>query len=337
MPRKPRIEYAGAIYHVMCRGNRREAIFRNGRDSEMFLDTLGEAVGRCGWQVHAYVLMGNHYHMLLETPEANLVAGMQWLQGTYTQRFNVRHGECGHLLQGRYKALPVGREGRYFSAVAAYIHLNPARVKGFDYAKTRLEEHVWSSYPGYGWKIKRAEWLCVDEVLSRAGLSDTPSGRRKFRRETELRMKELAESKEPWKADEDWKSIRRGWYIGDEDFRDKIVDLLDGVLAGRRRESYSGEEVGLHDESAAERLVAAGLEALGVTDEALPDMKMSSPSKYAVAWLVRRNTSVPNRWIKDRLCMGTATQFADVLKRIETAKRGKWGYNELKIVKSIKI
>ena len=82
MARKPRIEYAGAIYHVMSRGNRREEIFRNERDSEMFLDTLGEAVERCGWRVHAYVLMGNHYHMLLETPEPNLVAGMRWLQGT---------------------------------------------------------------------------------------------------------------------------------------------------------------------------------------------------------------------------------------------------------------
>jgi len=77
MPRKPRIEYAGAIYHAMCRGNRRAAIFRSDRDCEMFLDTLGEAVGRCGWRVHAYVLMGNHYHMLLETPEPNLVAGMR--------------------------------------------------------------------------------------------------------------------------------------------------------------------------------------------------------------------------------------------------------------------
>jgi len=149
MPRKPRIEYAGAVYHVMCRGNRREAIFRNGRDSEMFLDTLGESIGRCGWRVHAYVLMGNHYHMLIETPEPNLVAGMRWLQGTYTQRFNARHGECGHLFQGRYKALPVGREGGYFSSVAEYIHLNPARVKGYDFEKNKLEDHVWSSYPGY--------------------------------------------------------------------------------------------------------------------------------------------------------------------------------------------
>ena len=139
MPRKPRVEYAGAVYHVMCRGNRQEPVFRDSYDNEIFLDTLGEASVRCGWRVHAFVLMGNHYHLLLETPEPNLVAGMQWLQGTYTKRFNVRHKEWGHLFQGRYKALPVDGRGDYFSTVAAYIHLNPARSKGYDFEHTRLD------------------------------------------------------------------------------------------------------------------------------------------------------------------------------------------------------
>ena len=91
MGRQPRIEYEGAVYHVMCRGNHQEPVFRDDRDNEMFLDTLEEACGRCGWRVHAFVLMGNHYHLLLETPHANLVDGMRWLQGTYTKRFNIRY------------------------------------------------------------------------------------------------------------------------------------------------------------------------------------------------------------------------------------------------------
>ena len=97
MPRKPRIEYEGAVYHVMCRGNGGEAIFWSDKDRELFIDTLDEACGRCGWRIHAYVLMGNHYHLLLETPEANLVDGMKWFQGTYTQRFNSRNRRWGHL------------------------------------------------------------------------------------------------------------------------------------------------------------------------------------------------------------------------------------------------
>ena len=103
--------------------------------------------------------MGNHYHLLLETPEANLVVGMQWLQGTYTKRFNVRHKEWGHLFQGRYKALLVdGAAGDYFSTVGSYIHLNPARMKGYDFEGSKLEEYVWSSYPAYLQLIERPEW-----------------------------------------------------------------------------------------------------------------------------------------------------------------------------------
>lgn len=95
----------------MCRGNRQENIFSDDRDREIFLNTLGEVVERTGWKIHAFVLMDNHYHFLLETPEPNLVDGMRWFQSTYTQRFNARHEVWGHLFQGRYKALLVDRKG----------------------------------------------------------------------------------------------------------------------------------------------------------------------------------------------------------------------------------
>ncbi|MGI8603326.1 MAG: transposase, partial [Verrucomicrobiales bacterium] len=97
MPRQLRIEMAGGMYHVMARGDRREPIFHGDADRELFLRTLGEACERCGWRVHAWVLMSNHYHLLLETPRPNLVAGMSWLQNTFTIRFNRRHRLSGHL------------------------------------------------------------------------------------------------------------------------------------------------------------------------------------------------------------------------------------------------
>ena len=103
MPRQVRIEFPGATYHVMCRGDRREDIFRDDGDREMMLATLAETVGKTGWQVHAWVWMSNHYHLVLDTPEANLVKGMTWFQTTYTTRFNARHHLCGHLFGGRYK------------------------------------------------------------------------------------------------------------------------------------------------------------------------------------------------------------------------------------------
>ena len=111
MPRQMRREFVGAIYHVMNRGDRREAIFRSGRDRSLFLSTLTEACGKTARQIHADCLMRNHFHLVLETPRPNLVVGMKWLLGVYTKRFNIGHKECGHLLAGRYKALHVDARG----------------------------------------------------------------------------------------------------------------------------------------------------------------------------------------------------------------------------------
>jgi putative transposase len=107
MARKVRIEYSGAVYHVMARGNQGRPLFADDLDRTQWLQTLAEACEKTGCRIHAYVLMANHYHLLVETPEGNLVAGMKWLQGAYTQRYNSRHGVFGHVFQGRYKALVV--------------------------------------------------------------------------------------------------------------------------------------------------------------------------------------------------------------------------------------
>jgi REP element-mobilizing transposase RayT len=111
MARKLRVQYPGAIYHVMNRGDRREAIFADDQDRQRFLETLTEACQKTGWQVHAYCLMNNQFHLVVETPQPNLVVGMKWLLGTYTSRFNRRHKEFGHLFSGRYKALLVDGSG----------------------------------------------------------------------------------------------------------------------------------------------------------------------------------------------------------------------------------
>jgi REP element-mobilizing transposase RayT len=336
MPRKPRVEYAGAVYHVMSRGNHGQKVFRTDQDNFVFLAALDEACRRTGWRIHAYVLMGNHYHLLLETPEANLVAGMQWLQSTYTKRYNAGHREWGHLFQGRYKAIPVEPGGPYFLTVANYIHLNPVRVRGYDFKSATLRDYLWSSYPAYIGKAPRPEWLANDRVLENLGLADTPAGRRKFGEYMDGRVDEVRHSDKPWLADENWQKIRRGWVLGSDGFRQVMLDRLGGAMEKGKRDSYSGEEVQTHDENRAEDLIVAGMGKLGLQETDMGSMIKNCPEKYALAWLARRNTAVGNEWIKGRLQMGKATNFAEFLKRIEMAVRGEWGFEPFSKIRNIK-
>ena len=130
MARKLRVQYPGAIYHAMSRGDRREAIFKDDLDRRHFLETLTEACQKTGFQVHAFCLMSNHFHVVLETPQGNLVPGMKWFLGTYTSRYNRRHKVFGHLFSGRYKAIIIdATTPGYLRTACDYVHLNPVRAK----------------------------------------------------------------------------------------------------------------------------------------------------------------------------------------------------------------
>src|SRR5436305_1759006 len=165
MARKLRVQYPGAVYHVMNRGDRREDIFADDQDRQRFIDTLTEVCQKTLWQVHAFCLMTNHFHLVIETPQANLVAGMKWFLGTYTSRFNRRHKEFGHLFSGRYKAKFVDGSGNgYLKTVCDYFHLNPTRA-GLLGAGQPLTEFAWSSYRPYLKRSARPPWLRVDRLF----------------------------------------------------------------------------------------------------------------------------------------------------------------------------
>ena len=144
MPRPLRVQFPGAIYHLMNRGDRREPIFKDDKDRHCFLTTLTEVCEKTGWQLHAFCLMGNHFHLVAETPQANLVTGMKWFLGTYTSRFNRRHKLFGHLFSGRYKSLVIDeRGGGYLRTACDYVHLNPVRA-GLVGSDEPLSAYPWS-------------------------------------------------------------------------------------------------------------------------------------------------------------------------------------------------
>src|SRR5512142_907392 len=136
MARPLRLEFAGALYHVTSRGDGQEDVFTSDNDRAVFLDVLGQVCERFNWTVHAYCLMGNHYHLVLETPDGNLAKGMRQLNGVYTQRFNRQHKRVGHVFQGRYKAILEQKES-YLLELARYVVLNPVRARMVRSARER--------------------------------------------------------------------------------------------------------------------------------------------------------------------------------------------------------
>lgn len=173
MARPLRIEFPGATYHVTTGGNARKAVFRDDADRNLFLEALGEVIARFGWLCHAYCLMDQRYHLLIETPRGNLSPGMRQLNGVYTQRFNRRHGHGGHIFQGRFKAILIERK-RYLLELARDIVLNPVRAK----MVKNPGRYRWSSYQATVGTVASPAWLSTDWILGQFAKSRAVAQRR---------------------------------------------------------------------------------------------------------------------------------------------------------------
>ena len=310
MARKLRVQYPGAIYHVLNRGDRREAIFRDDRDRQRFLETLGEACVKTGWQVHAWCLMGNHFHLVVETPQANLVAGMKWFLGTYTSRFNRRHRVFGHLFSGRYKALIVDGSGDgYLRTVCHYVHLNPVRAKLLA-PGAPLRDYPWSSYGEYlKTPGRRQAWLRVERLWGEMGIrKDTAAGRRQF----EMLTEERRGRDEPG----EWKAIRRGWCLGEEEFRQELLEAMREPMGSKY---YGGSERQESDEVKAESLLAEELKRRKWTAQTLKVRRKGDKEKVRIAKRLRVETTMTLAWIAQRLAMGAAGYAAQCLRETKKA------------------
>ena len=323
MARGIRVEYPGAFYHVMARGNRRERIFRDDGDRRFFCQTLGEACERTGWRVHAWVLMSNHYHLMVETPEGNLVAGMKWLQNTYTRRFNNRHRLWGRLFGDRYKAvLNEGASAYYYCSLMDYIHLNPVRVGLVRIGEGQsVRDYPWSSVAA-GYAVggtKRARWLAVSEGLAMAQCVDTATGRRRFVAHLDDRAREegirgagvIAPEHDGRRS-----HLRHGWYWGSQAFAERMLKLAEKTLTTRRNRTYrSAGGSRAHDQREAERLVKEGLAAAGLKESALGALPGSHVCKAALAQLLLERTVARQSWIAERLGMRSAANVSQQVRR----------------------
>jgi REP element-mobilizing transposase RayT len=306
----------------MARGDGGKSIFLDEEDDKGFFFRLAEVCERCGWKVHAYVLMSNHFHLLLETPEPNLVDGMRYLMGTFSQGWNARHQRRGHVFQGRYKSIPVSGEraadGSYFRVTADYIHLNPARARLL--RGEPLASYAWSSLPAYE-SGKGPKWLVMERVLEAFHLDLKHRGRKAY----VAYLQRRAEENDGDLSDEAMRELRKGWYLGSDRFRDRLVNQIDAIKGKViQKGSVSGAVVKAHKEADAERLIVQLGAEIGYEVEraSLAKQRKGIWQKALLAAMAKKHCAVSNEWIANRLAMGHPAGMSKVVKLYQESKEG---------------
>lgn len=299
MARPLRLEHSGAIWHVTARGNERGDVFRDDVDREEFLSVLGRTVSLYGWRLHAYVLMGNHYHLLVETPEPTLSRGMRDLNGVTTQRFNRRHGRTGHLFEGRFKAILVEREAHLLE-IARYVVLNPVR-SGF---ARSAASWPWSSYRFTAGVAEGPDWLETAWTLEQFG-----------RRPAEARRRYaafVAEGK--GSGYEPWNSLRGQVFLGSEGFARDAGRKATHKAAAKEVPRVQREPVTRTPDEVATAFSAARKVSL---DEMAQAPRKHLVDRALLAWSLRSRSRAPLAAIARLLGVGIA-QASVLVRRGET-------------------
>jgi len=321
MPRAPRIQFAGANYHIVTRGDGRRKLFHDHDHYERFTEGLRQEVERSGWIVLAWCWMPNHIHALIQTPQPNLASGMQhWLSG-YANWYAKRNQRTGHLYQGRYKAFLVEDAGYYWT-LSRYMHLNPCNA-GRPLVDDP-EQWPYSSFPGYARKSKRVSWVAYDRLHTHwqaaHGGGDPATAYRKYVREG------LTVSEDPFKAQ------LRKWVFGSEDFLRRMIAIAEGQDRGRHQ-------------STSRRLRSVGVEEIleavaaehKVESEDYAGFRSQAPGRDMAAWLCRRWTGATLSELGPYFGLEGVDSVSNLVRRAEKrhAESRKWKQMAGKIESSL--
>ena len=297
MARALRIDFPGAVHHITSRGNERRPIFVDDRDREMFLHYLGQAIIRFGWSVTAYVLMTNHFHLVVQTPEPNLSRGMQWLNTAYVVWFNRRHERSGHLYGGRFKAFLIEKES-YFTTVLRYVVLNPVRAN----IVMRPEDYRWSSYRATAGLDGAPDWL--DKAAALGAFAPEPTIAQTLYREF---VEQTVASK-----DRLWHEAVNGIYLGAETWRRKMRKVVES-------KPRSTDHPKMHravGRPKMQRVIAAVAKAAGETAIAIRSQR-GGALRQLVAWIGWNEGLLTLRSIAASLRLRSEGHVSGMIRRCE--------------------
>jgi REP element-mobilizing transposase RayT len=312
MARKPRIEFAGAIYHVLNRGNYKADLFDSAGAAQAFIECLFQTCERMGWRLHAFCLMRNHYHLAVETPSGNLVTGVHWLQSTFGNRFNRFRGEHGRAFQGRYQAILV-EPGRHLANLVDYIHLNPVRAKVV--TLEQLGQFRWSSYRYFMREAgeRPSFLLCETWLQDNGGLTDSPQGWRSYHDRLTWLMADEGRQKEAA-----FERMSRGWVYGGEAFQ---KNLLGKFKRMPNSSDWGGAEIAGINRVEWKKHLALALRTLERDLATAHSEPKSAPWKIAVATWLKQRTSVSNRWLTEQLGMGAPDAVSRYVSELTKSQR----------------
>ena len=297
MARQLRLEYPGSLWHLTVRGNERHDIVRDDQDRHLFVELLAEAVQRFGWILTSWVLMTNHFHLVVEVTRPTLSRGMHWLNGVYAQAFNRRHHRVGHLLQGRFHGVLIDKDS-YFMTVLRYVVLNPVRAN----MVTRPEDYAWSSYRGTAGLAETPEWLAADEALSVFG---------EERAVAQARYRAFVDDA-IGSGESPWKDLVGQIFLGSEQWAEGVQEKI----KERPRDSgHPRAQRELANPPMAE-VVRVVAQALGIAEDRVRNGGSGTPRMLA-AWLGSRESFLPLSAIAAGLRMASAGHVSRLIRRFD--------------------
>lgn len=296
MARPLRIQYPGALVHVTARGNEKRPTFLDDRDRRQFLELLAESVRRFDWILNAYVLMSNHFHLLLELTTESLSDGMKWLNGEYAQRFNAAHSRVGHLFQGRFES-PVVEKQTYFEEVLRYIVLNPVRANMISHP----EDYEWSSYRATTGLCDAPDWLAVDNALASFG-DDRGVARARYKVFVEAAIGSM---------ENPWNNLEGQIYLGSEEFIEAMRDRIE-VKPRSHDHPLAQREL----RPAMHEVISAVAEVMGHPEDRIRTGG-GGMARSLVAWLARYEANLPNRPIAAALRLRSDGHVSNVVAQFD--------------------
>lgn len=319
MARQLRLQVPGAIYLVSNKTETRNGLFRDDVERQIFLDCLTDSCEKTGWLIHSWALVKDGFFLLVECPEPNLVDGMKWFQGAFTAKVNKLRAKRESLFARRYRSIILDpKDQKILKSSVEYVHASPLFTRSH---KGSLSSYNWTSLPLItGSKNKRPGWLSTDLVLSSFGVKDDPIGRKNFLSHLDAMAVKFGSNTvpEPWATD--WKSFKRGWFVGSEKFEKELLSQLAKLKEGKTPAKSSSKNC--HGEPMARAIVKAGLKALNLKESDLAKMPLGCDEKIVIASVLRQKTTISQDWISQKLKMGHRTNVSNGITRVKTDADG---------------